>query len=139
MIEVGLDEEGGEEKKAAEADEAGGSGAKEDGSGEADEPRQKDEGPPSTPTTGHRQPNPTAAAGPSPSPSLLIGKEHRAHLEGSERAAAVLAAMDELLSQVQLKGQVRSSLHSSGAHFLPFFQVQQSACTCTALAQITIK
>ncbi len=94
MIEVGVDEEGGEEKKAAEADEA-------DGSGEADEPQQKDEGPPSTPTTGRRQPNPTAAAGPSPSPSLLIGKEHRAHLEGSERAAAVLAAMDELLSQVQ--------------------------------------
>ena len=98
MIEVNVDEEGrmvdeegGEEKKASEADEAG-------GSGEADQP---DEGPPSTPTTGRRQPNPTAAAGPSPSPSLLIGKEHRAHLEGSERAAAVLAAMDELLSQVR--------------------------------------
>ena len=92
----------------------------------------QNEVPTSTPSTGRRQPNPT----PSPPPTLLVGKEQRAHLEGAERASAVLAAMDELLSQVI--GQVVYTCAQHRVYALSF-QVQHYACTCTALAQITIK
>lgn len=95
----------------------------------------RDEVPTSTPSTGRRQPNPT----PSPPPTLLVGKEQRAHLEGSMRATAVLAAMDELLPQVV--GQGRLHLRSTSQKRI--FSISGSALclhvysACTSYHQVS--